>query len=193
MTTRDVIIKGVCANSTVTKSDVVELYLHTTAGSNVRITGSILNEICCPISQQPIRTSINNYPHLQGLKFADYHHDNNDYHYDNNDLKIDILLGADFYYQLVTDNVRRGPSGTPVAVDLKFGWLLAGPAMYRENTHANISSIYTLKCSECDVLDTNEPERLSEAVSKFWDLECAGIKHVEKSVVDSFLDDRKIR
>ena len=102
MTTRDVIIKGVCANWTVTKSDVVELYLHTTAGSNVRITASVLNEICCPISQQPIRTTINNYPHLQGIKFA----------YDNNDLKIDILLGADFYYQLVTDNVRRGPSGT---------------------------------------------------------------------------------
>ena len=60
--------------------------------------------------------------------------------------------------------------------------------MYRENTHANISSIYTLKCSECDVLDTNEPERLSEAVCKFWDLECVGIKNVEKSVVDSFLD-----
>ena len=181
VSTRDVIIIGACANSTVTKSDVVELYLHTTAGSNVRITASVLNEICCPISQQPIRTTINNYPHLQGLKFADYH-------YDNNDLKIDILLGAEFYYQLVTDNVRRGPSGTPVAVDSKFGWLLAGPAMYGENTHANISSIYTLKCSECDVLDTNEPERLSEAVSKFWDLECVGIKNVEKSVVDSFLD-----
>ena len=53
--------------------------------------------------------------------------------------------------------------------------------MYRENTHVNISSIYTFKCSECDVLDTNEPERLSEE-------ECVGIKNVEKSVVDSLLD-----
>ena len=97
-------------------------------------------------------------------------------YYDENHFKVDILLAANCYYQVVTNSVRRGPSGGPVAVYSRLEWLLAGPEVYRENIHTNISSIYTLKCSECDVFDTNEPESLSEALKKFWDLECVGTK-----------------
>ena len=40
---------------------------------------------------------------------------------------IDLLIGSDFYWLLVTGNVRFGNPGEPVGVETKFGWVLNGP------------------------------------------------------------------
>ena len=39
---------------------------------------------------------------------------------------IDILLGADYYYEVVTGEIIKGDTD-PTAVASKFGWLLTGP------------------------------------------------------------------
>ena len=42
---------------------------------------------------------------------------------------IDILLGADYYYEVVTGEIIKGDTD-PTAVASKFGWLLTGPVNY---------------------------------------------------------------
>ena len=42
-------------------------------------------------------------------------------------MPIDILIGSDYYWQLVTGSICRGTSG-PVAVHTKLGWVLSGPS-----------------------------------------------------------------
>ena len=101
--------------------DVVKLNVRTlNPNINICVTATVLDEICHPISQQSVRTAIHEYPHLKGLKLADFHQD-------DAELKIDLLLGADYYYEFVTDVIKRGDARASVAVKSKLGWLLSGP------------------------------------------------------------------
>ena len=40
---------------------------------------------------------------------------------------IDVLIGSDYYWQLVSGRVVRGDDG-PVALHTNLGWVLTGPA-----------------------------------------------------------------
>ena len=60
---------------------------------------------------------MNRYPHFYGLKLADY----------SNSLdSINVLIGSDYYWNFVTNEIVRGDSG-PTAINSKFGWILSGP------------------------------------------------------------------
>jgi hypothetical protein len=67
----------------------------------------------------PTRVNIEDFPHLDGLELADeFEHDRNE--------AIDVLIGSDYYWQIVIAEMQKGESG-PVAVSSKLGWLLSGP------------------------------------------------------------------
>ena len=51
------------------------------------------------------------FDHLSGLKLADSGHEG----------QIDILVGSDWYWELVTSKVKVGNSGEPVGVKTKLG------------------------------------------------------------------------
>ena len=76
------------------------------------------------------------------VSFADYH--------DGNDIKIDILIGGDYYYDIVSNDVRKGPPGTPTAVNTTLGWMIGGPANVGEISHTNLASICPAT-AECPV------------------------------------------
>ena len=40
---------------------------------------------------------------------------------------VDLLLRADYYWELATGRVKCGVDG-PIAVETKLGWVLSGPA-----------------------------------------------------------------
>ena len=63
---------------------------------------------------------------LKGLKLADTA--------DASDkLEVDVLIGSDLYWNLVTGRVIRGKSG-PIAIHTKVGWVLSGPISNHEVT-----------------------------------------------------------
>lgn len=82
----------------------------------VQLKANVVENICQP--QRSVLVSA--YQHLKSLDLADP--------YDPRDRStpISILVGSDFYYQLVGDEVVRGVSG-PVAISSKLGYLLCGP------------------------------------------------------------------
>ena len=57
------------------------------------------------------------FEHLTGTQLAD--------DLDNPRETIDILIGSDFYWDIVTGDVRIGTRG-PIAISNKLGWLLSG-------------------------------------------------------------------
>ena len=95
--------------------------------------------------------------------------------------RIDILVGADHYYDIVIGDVIRG-SGGPVAINSKLGWLLSGPvSCYSGNvsTYNNINSNLVLDIlpSREEVVDqTNE---IISSVDRFWKHEAMGIESNE--------------
>ena len=76
---KNVIINGTCATSSVKTCDVVKLAIQTTDPTiKICVKATVLEEICHPITQQPVRARLRNYPHLNGLRITDYHKDDID-------------------------------------------------------------------------------------------------------------------
>ncbi len=76
--------------------------------------------ICSPIPNQAVELAVKQYPHLSGLNLAD----NNS---PSNDVDIDILIGADFYWNFVSNESRRVEQPGPVALLTRLGCVLSGP------------------------------------------------------------------
>ena len=113
--------------------------------------------------------------HLSGIDLADY----SDGH---ESLEVDILIGSDQYWDLVTGETRRGNYG-PVAICTKLGWVLSGPT----------ASTTTYVPDACLVAHTlrvdglsSRLQQLENRIKSFWELESFGISDSEHSVYDDF-------
>ncbi|XP_040069808.1 uncharacterized protein LOC120842711 [Ixodes scapularis] len=105
---------------------------------------------------------------------------------------IDILIGADYYWTLVSGEVQK-VQGALVAVKTDFGWTLQGPI-----PHSGL----TASCSTAAVLKANvggSTCSLSTELRSFWELESMGItdpnlpqKEEENEVVRAFTSSIKL-
>jgi hypothetical protein len=77
-----------------------------------------ITALCFPNLCSPLTTTIDLslYPHLQYLQLSDL----NILEGRQSDSSIDILIGADYYFDILTGEMVRGESG-PVAVNSDFG------------------------------------------------------------------------
>ena len=75
--------------------------------------------ICEPFTCQPVAFCQVNYQHLAGLVLADSSNG-------QEQLEVDILIGCDQYWSLITGETRRGESG-PLAIQTELGCVLSGP------------------------------------------------------------------
>ncbi|XP_057299421.1 uncharacterized protein LOC130630039 [Hydractinia symbiolongicarpus] len=88
----------------------VTLRLKTSDNSEVDIS-CFVKDICAPVSSQNIDVAKQTFSHLRNLRLAD----NNP---NNLTLGIDILIGADFYWSFIENEVVRGEQG-PIAIILQ--------------------------------------------------------------------------
>jgi hypothetical protein len=106
---------------------------------------------------------------------------------------LDILIGSDYYWQLVTGHVIHGDDG-PTAMHTKLGWVLSGPVKGTppdSHSNVNIGSTHVLRCS---TQLTPSPEATIETnLKRFWELESLGISPHEHSVYEEFLSTVKHR
>ena len=101
--------------------DVVQLSLLGNDG-DVEISAVCFPKICSPI---PTRICPDRYPHLKGLNLADSNFIEGD---ETDNDSIDILIGCDYYFDVVNNDIVRGEGRSgPVAISSKFGWILSGP------------------------------------------------------------------
>ena len=99
--------------------DVFNFNIQSTKGNGSNeIRAVSFPTICSPVSSV---INVQNYPHLQELDQADFDKSGT---CNNN---IDFLIGADFYWRIVTGDVVGRANG-PTAVSSKLGWLLSGPS-----------------------------------------------------------------
>lgn len=90
--------------------DVVKLRLEGREGEEVEINALNYPIICSPL---PSKVQVN-CPHLEDLQLAD--------ELDDNCGTIDVLVGSDYYWEIVSGETVRGDSG-PTAVSSKFVFL----------------------------------------------------------------------
>ena len=133
--------------------------------------------ICSPFSSRGIQ--ISDYPHLRTLKLADS--------LDSHAKRVQLLIGADHYYDFVTGDVIKGNSG-PVAVSSKLGWLLSGPFSSPSNVETNVNSHlildypqqFSIPDSETNENENSTDENLEiiESLKNFWTHESMGLSEL---------------
>lgn len=67
----------------------------------------------------PERARLSDWKHLNGIKLADPTCCTPG--------KIDILLGAEVFSQIILPGLRRGPANSPIAQNTELGWIISGP------------------------------------------------------------------
>ena len=132
--------------------------------------------ICDPLVCQPIDVCINQKPHLKGLELADWADK-------GSTLEVDILIGSDNYWDLVTGAVSKSTGG-PTAIHTKLGWVLSGPVTVGNSNQCSMNLVTT---------HTLRVDPLTGQLRAFWELESLGIKPNEKSVYDDSRNDLKFR
>ena len=141
-------------------------------------------KICSAVS---VKINVNNYTYLQGLELTDTSI------VEGSQQNIDVLIGSDFYFDVVSGDVVRGNSG-PVALSSTFGWILSNHASVEESrdtfttTNLIIEKPELMSLGPFDVHSEND--ELSHALQKFWDTESLGVcdePPVSQSDSDEFL------
>ena len=157
--------------------DVIQLKIDTRSGNPLVLPMVVVPHICDPICVQPIDTSQASYGHLAGLELAD----SGDI---GSRLEIDILIGSDHYWKLVTGQVVKQDGG-PTAIKTHLGWVLSGPAEgLQQETVINLISTHSSHMLRVDSI--TEPESLDAGLKRFWELESLGILKEENPVQQQF-------
>ena len=143
--------------------DVATISIQTTSGEKIPISVLIVPTIALSL-QNPIRSSIKEFPYLRGLPLA----------YpvtENENFEISVLIGADYYWHFVQDHVVRGKG--PTTVQSKLGYLLSGPLPSRAQITL-ISLFHVATTSNNGVCD----------LEKFWQVESSGVTTLAKRDTD---------
>ena len=110
--------------------------------------GIIINALVSPVISPPISAHLQdddlNFPYLQGLRLADPVRT-------RGPLEIDIIIGNDYYWSLVTREIIKGDG--PMVMNSKFGWLLSGPVIQAEQP----KEIIETQCYRIEIKPAQSP------------------------------------
>jgi hypothetical protein len=145
---------------------------------DLSLTAFVVPAICQPLRHQTTQAAQEIYHHLEGLNLADLNAG-------EEELEVDILVGSDQYWNLITGAVRRGDSG-PNAMGTKIGWVLSGPVTdpVSEKTSVNLVNTHVLKFAT--QLLTPDATDMTQELRRFWELESLGVFPNDESVYDKF-------
>ena len=155
--------------------DVFKINLaNKSGGSSVEITAIGFPTICAPL---PSSIDASEYPHLDGLELADFDPCSSS---SNND-SIDILVGADHYWDLVIGDVIHGRNG-PTAVISKLGWLLSGWSKQPQSDSSTFSNLILAGERLDNSSVTSDRDDLTTSLKRFWEVESIGIEAIESDI-----------
>ena len=141
--------------------------------SSIYINALSIPVICAPVSRTYVQLAKEQNEFLKTLKLADN---------GSGSSNVDMLIGADMYWDVVTGNLKRNPNTGFVAISSSLGWLMNGPVIEpsEANKKTNIAVAHVLSIQS----EQSENERLAEEISAFWRLDLLGVADVEEKDED---------
>jgi hypothetical protein len=114
----------------------------------------VVPAIAAPL-QNYATVDVHNLPHLKGLKLA-------------HPISNKTFFGIDQYWNVVEDNIIRGPG--PTAAKSNIGYLLSAPLPdAKQSSTSNGTILHVMAAHKTDEFQ----------LERFWNLESIGIKHTE--------------
>ena len=135
--------------------------------ASLKIRGLVVPSICKPINKIP------KGPWLDELRTKGVIPGDNIGGADHETEPIDVLIGGDYYPELMSDQIIRTTSG-PIALKSHFGWALLGPTV-KTSDKQSIATVMFLKTCE----NEDSPEI---CVKRLWSLEAMGVTPTEVNV-----------
>ena len=80
-------------------------------------------------------------------------------------LDVDIIIGNDYYSQLITGKIIKTENEALIAVESKFGWLLSGPVQNESNHENDLNTL----CQRIEIMPAEE-SKLDNLLTKFWEI-----------------------
>ena len=87
---------------------------------------------------------------------------------------IDILIGSDYCWDIVTGESIRGEFG-PTAINSKFGWLLSGPTEKQYVRGISDLVSHLIISSKPLPNEANEADEITNMLKMYWETESIGI------------------
>lgn len=156
------IISGVGGAKAVTSKAVVHLKLTSRVEphESVQVKAHVLKSITSYLPGQEVET-------LEWIKSAKISLADPQYQTPN---KIDILLGAEIYSQILKEGVLKDPNGLMVAQATTFGWIISG--LVSSAQQGKIVVMHSAVTTENDIL------------KKFWELESESVYEEKKRLTE---------
>ena len=117
----------------------------------------IVPKIAAPLTTYT-GANVRDLPHLKGLSLAQIN-------VDDLPFTVDILISADHYWDIVENEVTKGPG--PTAAKSKIGYLLSGPL-------SNSNHSESLNTSILNVVTEHRQEQFD--LERFWQIESVGVQ-----------------
>ena len=107
-----------------------------------------VKDICSSLKNHKLNFIQSKFNHLKNIKLADSNPE-------NKDLKVDILIGADFYWDFITNETIRGNDKGPIAIKSKISYILSGPLIEKVdkkkiNSNVVISHVFEIQAKEIE-------------------------------------------
>ena len=147
-------IQGIGEKTAAVSSEVARLTIqpHFNSAFSLEVDGIILPKLYS--YKPPVVGGISNFKYLRGLQVGDPMYLESS--------RIDILLGASAYAQIIENQIFNGQSLQPIALSSKLGWLLTGNLSF-STSEIGLESI-SLHCSN----SCEHEAKLLELVQDFW-------------------------
>ena len=92
---------------------------------------------------------------------------------DSDTFNVNVLIGADYYWDFIEDRVIRGNG--PTAVKSKLGYVLSGPLKHTSQTNTVVTRMFNV------IIDVEEQD-----IELFWRLESIGIDSTLTETKDDY-------
>ena len=154
--------------SSVKRIDTATIYLKTAQEETIPIHVIIVPTIAAPLTTYT-GANVRDLPHLKGLSLAQIN-------VDDSPFRVDFLIGADHYWDIVENEVIKGPG--PTAAKSKIGYLLSDPL-------SNSNHLESLNTFILNVVTEHRQEQF--VLERFWQIESVGVQPNSSEEMPDFL------
>ena len=136
------------------------------------------DRICASIRREAIPVDFLECSYLRDLDLAE------DYTVSSND-EIDVLIGLDFYWDLVTGRIRR-KKDKPIVVESILGWML-------QTSSSSGGSLTQQSSATALFITASEGNEINTQLKRFWEIEEIGSNDVVKWTPEETLVDNNFK
>nr|XP_049697145.1 uncharacterized protein LOC126054685 [Helicoverpa armigera] len=150
------VVSGLGNDRSTISKHMVNLTIKSTVDHEFQLTvkAYVLSKITSYLPERSINPSSLEWINIKGMSLADP--------YCNTPNRIDVLLGADAYCDIVKEGIVKGPSGSLIVQNTSLGWVLSGVVSLDSDYSEHHSKNISVHCAQF-----NEENLLKQ----FWEIE----------------------